>query len=63
MIVDSYMRLYLAGKKTWFEVLSAERELTQSRLSMADMKAAAASANNRVLRILGKLFYLPIEAQ
>lgn len=63
MIVDSYLRLYLAGKKTWFEVLSAERELTQSRLTMADMKAAAASANNRVLRILGKLFYLPIDAQ
>jgi len=63
MIVDSYLRLYLAGKKTWFEVLSAERELTQSRLSMADMKSAAASANNRVLRILGKLFYIPIESQ
>jgi adhesin transport system outer membrane protein len=62
-IVDSFLRLYLAGKKTWFEVLSAERELTQSRLSMADLKAAAASANNRVLRILGKLLYLPIESQ
>jgi adhesin transport system outer membrane protein len=63
MIVESYLRLYLAGKKTWFEVLSAERELTQSRLSMADMKAAASSANNKVLRLLGKLFYLPIESQ
>ena len=62
-IVDSYLRLYLAGKKTWFEVLSAERELTQSRISLADMKASAASSNNRVLRILGKLLYLPIESQ
>ena len=59
-IVESFMRQYIAGKKSWFEVLSAERDLTSSRLTLADIRASAFVANNRLQRLTGQLLKIPM---
>ena len=35
-VYQSYARQYVAGKKTWVEVLNAKKEATQARYSLAD---------------------------
>ncbi len=52
-IVASFIRQYIAGRKTWLDVLNSERELTQSRLTLADTRAAAISAQSRMARLAG----------
>ncbi len=52
-IVASFIRQYIAGRKTWLDVLNSERELTQSRLTLADTRAAAVSAQARMSRLAG----------
>jgi adhesin transport system outer membrane protein len=54
-IVASFMRQYLAGKKSWLEVLNAERELVQSRLQMADINSSLMAASYRLQRLSGQL--------
>ena len=54
-IVASFVRQYLAGKKSWLEVLNAERELVQSRLQMADLNSSLMSATYRLQRLSGQL--------
>ncbi len=54
-IVESFLRQYIAGKKSWLEVLNQERELTQSRLSLVDSYTSAISTANRILRLAGQL--------
>jgi len=54
-IVASFVRQYLAGKKSWLEVLNAEREWGQSRLQMADLNASLMSATFRLQRMSGQL--------
>jgi len=39
-LVDSYGRQYLAGRKTWVEVMNAQRELLQVRLQHIDIELA-----------------------
>jgi hypothetical protein len=52
-IVASFIRQYIAGRKTWLDVLNSERELTQSRLTLADTRAATVSAQSRMARLAG----------
>lgn len=54
-IVASFVRQYLAGKKSWLEVLNAERELVQSRLQMADLQTSLMAATYRLQRLSGQL--------
>lgn len=46
--VQSFIRQYKAGKKTWLEVLNAEREVHQSRLTSIDILASFWVANMRL---------------
>lgn len=46
--VQSFIRQYKAGKKTWLEVLNAEREVHQSRLTKIDILASFWVANMRL---------------
>jgi adhesin transport system outer membrane protein len=54
-IVESFLRQYIAGKKSWLEVLNQERELTQSRLALIDTLTSAVSTANKILRLTGQL--------
>jgi adhesin transport system outer membrane protein len=47
-ILDSYERQFLAGRKTWLEVLNALREMTQNELKNASAEAGAAASLFRV---------------
>lgn len=50
-VVDSYMRQYTVGRKSWIDVLNAQRELTQALYSQADARTGALASTVR-LRIL-----------
>lgn len=54
-VVESFVRQYVAGRKSWLDVLNSERELLQSRLSAADLRAQSASATLRAGRLSGSL--------
>lgn len=38
-VLESYSRLFVAGKRSWLDVLNAARELTQSEISVSDAEA------------------------
>ncbi len=54
-IVESFIRQYLAGKKSWLDVLNVERELVQSRLQMADIRSTLMTVALRLQRLGGHL--------
>jgi len=47
-IVDSYNRQFLAGRKTWIDVLNAARELAQTEIQLADIQASQVVASWRL---------------
>jgi len=47
-VSESYDRQYLAGRKTWLDVMNAARELTQTQVQLADIKAAQIVASWRL---------------
>jgi len=54
-IVESFIRQFLAGKKSWLDVLNVERELVQSRLQISDIRATLMTAALRMQRLGGHL--------
>ena len=54
-IVESFIRQYLAGKKSWLDVLNVERELVQSRLQVAEIRATLMTSALRLQRLGGHL--------
>jgi outer membrane protein TolC len=47
-VFASYSRQYVAGRKTWIDVLNAVRETTQADFAMADVNAQALAAGERL---------------
>ncbi len=39
-VLESYTRLFVAGKRQWLDLVNSSRELTQNKLSLSDMKAS-----------------------
>lgn len=54
-VVASYLRQYQVGRKTWLDVLNAQRETTQARYSVADLEAGIRSAQLRLLTLAGRI--------
>ena len=54
-VVASYLRQYQVGRKTWLDVLNAQRETTQARYSVVDLEAGVQSAHLRLLMLSGRL--------
>lgn len=54
-VLASYDRLFVAGKKSWLDVVNAARELTQIEMSMADVNAQYFAAQFRLRLHTGKL--------
>jgi outer membrane protein TolC len=53
-IVDSFLRQYRVGRKSWLDVMNAQREAVQARYSLADIDAQALSGALR-LQVVGGL--------
>jgi adhesin transport system outer membrane protein len=47
-VFESYSRQYVAGRKSWIDVLNAVRETTQADFAMADANAQALAAGERL---------------
>ena len=54
-MVSSYLRQYTVGRKTWLDVLNAQRELVQAQLALADNQAALNIASHKLQTLLGGL--------
>ncbi len=47
-VLASYQRLFVAGKRSWLDVVNAARELTQAEVAMADLRAQLLMAPYRL---------------
>lgn len=54
-VVSSYLRQYQVGRKTWLDVLNAQRETTLARYTVADLDAGIQSAHLRLLMLSGRV--------
>ena len=52
-VVASYLRQYQVGRKTWLDVLNAQRESTQARYSLADLDWGIQGVQLRLLLLAG----------
>ena len=60
-VLDSYNRLFVAGKRSWLDVLNAARELTQGEIAMADMLALYRASMYRLKLDIGDTEWLRAE--
>lgn len=47
-ILESYRRLFVAGKRGWLDVVNAARDLTQAELALSDLSATLEIASFRI---------------
>jgi adhesin transport system outer membrane protein len=52
-VVASYLRQYQVGRKTWLDVLNAQRESTQARYSLADLEWGIQAVRMRLVLLSG----------
>jgi len=57
-VLESYTRLFVAGKRSWLDVLNSARELTQNELVMADTLASYRAASYRLRLLAGEPTWL-----
>jgi adhesin transport system outer membrane protein len=50
-VIESYLRQYAVGKKSWLDVLNAQREATQARNTLVDFEVQYLTSIYR-LRVL-----------
>ncbi len=55
-VLASYDRLFIAGKRSWLDVINAARELVQARTALADIEAQRMAARTRLRLHTGELF-------
>ena len=55
-VIDSFVRQYNIGKRTWLDVLNAQREWTESTQSAEDTKYSALAASYRLAVLSGRFF-------
>ena len=54
-VVDSYLRQYTVGKKSWLDVLNAQRELIQARQALVDHEAMLSLSFFKMQILIGDL--------
>lgn len=54
-VVESYLRQFQVGRKTWLDVLNAQREMTNARYTLADIEAPLLLAKLRLMVLTGQL--------
>ncbi|MFB0610809.1 TolC family protein [Aurantiacibacter poecillastricola] len=50
-IIDSYQRQFIAGRRSWLDVMNATREAANARLSETDARVTAAGGTARILAL------------
>lgn len=55
LVSESYARQYVAGRKSWIDVLNAVREATQSQFALADALAQSRSASLTLWLLTGSV--------
>lgn len=53
-VTDSYMRQFIAGRRTWLDVMNAVRETQAARLSDVDARTSAVASATRLLLRSGR---------
>lgn len=54
-VVDSYLRQYAVGKKSWLDVLNAQREATQARNTLVDFEVLYLTSLYRLKILLNEI--------
>lgn len=54
-VMQSFLRQYTIGKRTWLEVLNAQREMTQTQYTLADTEANFLRAQYKLALLTGLL--------
>lgn len=54
-VVDSYLRQYTVGRKSWLDVLNAQREATQAKYTLVNAETSLMSAHYRLNVLLGQI--------
>jgi adhesin transport system outer membrane protein len=52
-LIESYLRQYRAGKKTWLDVINAQREMIQARFLLTDSYASQCASAARLELLTG----------
>jgi adhesin transport system outer membrane protein len=47
-VLDSYTRLFIAGKRQWLDLVNSSRELTQNKLILAELRATLVASAYRL---------------
>jgi adhesin transport system outer membrane protein len=55
-VLSSYDRLFVAGKRSWLDVINAAREVIQARTALADIEAQRLAARARLRLHTGEAF-------
>jgi len=54
-VMESYTRLFLAGKKQWLDLVNASRELTNNKMAFAELKATRLASAYRLALLRGDI--------
>ncbi|MDB9949680.1 TolC family protein, partial [Porticoccaceae bacterium] len=54
-VVSSYLRQYTVGRKSWLDVLNAQREVVQAQHTLADYEAIELIASYQIRLLSGAL--------
>jgi adhesin transport system outer membrane protein len=54
-VLESYQRLFLAGKRQWLDLVNSSREVTQNKITLADLYATAYISRYRLQLKTGEL--------
>jgi len=49
LVMDSFLRQFAAGRRTWLDVMNAVRERTAARIARAEVEISAMASSNRLL--------------
>ena len=57
-LIESYSRQYLAGKKSWIDLMNGVREMTQTKVTVVDMEASLLTSSWRLFISINAPNYL-----
>lgn len=54
-VLESYTRLFIAGKRQWLDLVNTSREVTQNKIALATLKAVWVTSAYRLALQTGKI--------
>lgn len=61
-VMESYMRQFTSGRRTWLDVMNAVREATSAEIDAVDARIAAQSSLVRILLLSGRWMPEPVKS-